>query len=68
MLKDNSGNEKWLMIDHLYTMIEELPSENEDLISRHKLTWHSQGVYGSYYNSKIYTNEAVETGQSIYDH
>ena len=56
------------MIDHLYTMIEELPSEIEDLISRHKLTWHSQGVYGSYYNSKIYMDEAVETGQSVYDH
>ena len=25
-------------------MIEKLPSENEDLISQHKLTWHSQGA------------------------
>ena len=56
------------MIDHLHMMIEELPSENEDLISQHKLTWHSQGAYGGYYNSKIYMDEAVETGQSVYDH
>ena len=54
------------MIDHLHMMIEELPSENEDLIGQHKLTWHSQGAYGGYY--KIYMDEAVETGQSVYDH
>jgi len=47
-LKDNSGKEKWLMIDHLNMMIGELPSENEDLISQHKLTWHSQGAYGGW--------------------
>ena len=49
-------------------MIGELPRKNEDLISQHKLTWHSQGVHGSYYISKIYMDEAVETGQSVYDH
>ena len=33
------------MIDHLY-MTEESPSENEDVMRQHKLTWHSQGAYG----------------------
>ena len=33
------------MIDHLY-MTEESPSENEDVMRQHKLTWRSQGAYG----------------------
>ena len=49
------------MIDHLY-MTEESPSEDEDLIRQHKLTWRSQGLYGIII-SVIYMDEAVETGQ-----
>ena len=43
-LKYPEEKEKWLTIDYNY-MTKQSPSENEDVIRQHKLTWHSQGRY-----------------------